>query len=240
MSIDDGTTENEIDHDTEKWPVPVDLRSDLDKIKWAYRATPLRVFAKDAFVEVLNVNNMISGALVEMHFELYHYCIRATEQDSFNARIQQILVLQPGKPRPITTYKRKNVRDGPIHLNQAMSKRRCIESNARAGCSNSATEKSEKDVGIPTESGNTLAFAGGSGKKTESDPMSASGSTPREENCSSLFHPFFFPLTRPAAFGNIPTLTLIDLRQTETANGSATSDEGNEEGNRSFSFFIQR
>jgi len=108
---DDGSPENAVDNETEQWPVPVDLRDDLDKIKRMYHAAPLRVFARNAFVEVLNVNDVIRGALVEMHFELYHYSIRAKNQgpqDSFNAHIQQILVLQPGKQRPITAYKRKN------------------------------------------------------------------------------------------------------------------------------------
>lgn len=93
-----------------------DLRTDLDGIKKTYRAVPLPVFARDRFIEAVNINETIKGALVELHFEFHHYCIKSKNQDSFNATIQQILVLQPGAPRPTTAYKRKNFRDGPVQL----------------------------------------------------------------------------------------------------------------------------
>ena len=43
---------NEIDAETENWPVPLDLRTDLDNIKNAYQAIPMPVFVKDKFVEL--------------------------------------------------------------------------------------------------------------------------------------------------------------------------------------------
>ena len=105
---------NEIDAETENWPVPLDLRTDLDNIKNAYQAIPMPVFVKDKFVELADVEETITGALVEIHFEFRHYHIKSKEQDSFNATVQQILVLQPGTIRPSTPYKRKSVREGPI------------------------------------------------------------------------------------------------------------------------------
>lgn len=97
----------------------MDLRADLDDIKKTHRAVPLPVFTKDMFVEITDVNNTIKGVLVEVRFEFHHYCIRSKNQDSFNATIQQILVLQPGAPQPTTSYKRKNIRDGPVWLKLA-------------------------------------------------------------------------------------------------------------------------
>ena len=51
---------------------------------------------------------------MELHFELHHFAIRRAAQDSFNASIEQIIILRPGEARPMTMYKRKNPRDGPI------------------------------------------------------------------------------------------------------------------------------
>ena len=112
----DNVSDSGIDSETENWPVPSDLRADLDDIKKTYRAVPLPVFAKDMFIEITDVNDTVKGVLVEVHFEFHHYCIKSKNQDSFNATIQQIIVLQPGAPRPTTAYKCKNVRDGPVRL----------------------------------------------------------------------------------------------------------------------------
>ena len=158
---DNGAVENEVDDETENWPVPVELRGDLDNIKRTYRANPLRVFARDAFVEARNVNDVIRGALVEMHFELNHYCIRGKNQDSFNAHIQQIQVLQPGKPRPLNAYKRKNVRDGPIRLCPALN---VATLNSSASAPPGGAVRSEQNL-------NENAFASGSGTNN------------RQENC---------------------------------------------------------
>jgi len=94
--------------------VPPELQDDLDDIKHAYRASPLRVFANEKFIEVGQVNEVIEGALVDLHFELFHFGIRKKNEDSFNGSMEQVLMLQPGQPRPVTVYKHKNVRDGPI------------------------------------------------------------------------------------------------------------------------------
>ena len=111
---EDGEINDAVDEETENWPVPPRLREELNKIKFEYYAVPLSVYADDNFVEPALVNNAIRGALVELHFELHHFAIRRAAQDSFNASIEQILILRPGEARPITVYKRKNPRDGPI------------------------------------------------------------------------------------------------------------------------------
>lgn len=108
--------ENEIDDETENWPVPSDLRNDLDNIKQCYRAVPLPVLVENRFIEARDVNKVIKNALVEIRFKLNYYHIVPDNRDSFNGTMEQIRVLQPGKARPVNAHKRKNIRDGPIRL----------------------------------------------------------------------------------------------------------------------------
>ncbi|KAH9033408.1 hypothetical protein EDB85DRAFT_1832833, partial [Lactarius pseudohatsudake] len=113
LDIDGG---EQVDETTENWPILVDFRTDLEKIKPEYRAMPLSVFRNDAFVRPEQVRDIVKGALVEVHFELHHYHIRKNGYDSFNGSIEQIIVLQPSDIQPISAYKRKNVEEGPIRL----------------------------------------------------------------------------------------------------------------------------
>jgi len=116
INKEEGEVAEAVDDETEHWPVPPRLREELNKIKFEYRAVPLAVYVNDTFIEPADVNNAIKGALVELHFELHHFAIRKKAQDSFNATIEQIIVLRPGEARPVTAYKRKNPRDGPIRV----------------------------------------------------------------------------------------------------------------------------
>ena len=110
-----------MDEETARWPVPPRLRENLNRIKFEYRAVPLSVYVNGRFVEPADVNTAIKGALVELHFELHHFAIRRAGHDSFNATIEQIVVLRPGEPRPTTAYKRKNPRDAPIDVKATIS-----------------------------------------------------------------------------------------------------------------------
>ena len=103
-----------LDEETERWPVQPPLRGELNRIKFEYRAVPLPMYVNDKFIEPVNVNSAIKGTLVELHFELHHFPIQKVAQDSFNATIEQIIVLRPGEARPMTAYKRKNLCVGPI------------------------------------------------------------------------------------------------------------------------------
>ncbi|KAH9025251.1 hypothetical protein EDB84DRAFT_1243267, partial [Lactarius hengduanensis] len=105
-----------VDETTENWPILDDFHADLEKIKIDYRAVPLSVFKGDAFVPPEQVTDVVKGALVEVHFKLYHYHIRNKGYDSFNGSIEQIIVLQPGEIQHMSAYKRKNVEEGPIRL----------------------------------------------------------------------------------------------------------------------------
>ena len=102
---------------TEHWPVKASLRADLNKIKFDFEASPLPVYVEEHLVHPNDVQEMLRGALVEVHFELRHFYIQKDNRDSFNATVQQVVVLQPGVARPTTAYKGRNLLEGPIPLN---------------------------------------------------------------------------------------------------------------------------
>ena len=103
-----------VDDVTEHWPVKKSLRTELDVVKFSFQAFPLPVYVGDRFIKPVDVFGVLQGALVEVSFELQHFCIKKKSEDSFNACVQQILVLQPGKTRPSNAFKRRNVLDGPL------------------------------------------------------------------------------------------------------------------------------
>ncbi len=117
---DESHVEDLMDEDTKHWPVSDDLRLDFDQIKYDYRTTPLVVFEGKTFIGVNDVQNKIKGAVVELHFQLHHFCIWPKKLDSFNATIEQVLILQEGKACQPSRYKCKNVRDGPMLLNPSL------------------------------------------------------------------------------------------------------------------------
>ncbi|KAH9033805.1 hypothetical protein EDB85DRAFT_1950047 [Lactarius pseudohatsudake] len=108
--------ESTVDYETEHWPVSAEFRKYVDEIKYEYKASPLRVYGKGGFVERKNVEDQLKGALIELRFDLHHYFIEKEKFDSFNAGVQQIIILQPGNACAATAYKRKDVRDGPISI----------------------------------------------------------------------------------------------------------------------------
>ncbi|KAH9037778.1 hypothetical protein EDB85DRAFT_1934385 [Lactarius pseudohatsudake] len=109
--------EDSVDSDTEHWPVPEELRTQLDGIKHEYRVAPLHVFKSNGdFVEPLDVNDALQESLVEIRFELRHYSFASKNEHSFNASIEQIVILRPGVARPPSSYKRKDYRSGPVGL----------------------------------------------------------------------------------------------------------------------------
>ncbi|KAN0127758.1 hypothetical protein V8E53_014418 [Lactarius tabidus] len=64
-----------IDETTETWPVKSALKPDLDKVKFGFEASPLPVYVKHCFIKPLDIQHMLKGALVEVYFELRHFCI---------------------------------------------------------------------------------------------------------------------------------------------------------------------
>ena len=139
----------EVDEETECWPIHPCFWDELDKIKFEYRAQPLAVYLRDKFIEPSEVNNAIRGALVKIHLKFRHFTIQRRSQDSFNASIEQIIVLWPGEARPATGYKQKNVRDGPIRMNPNISLRKpnLTEKTIKADQKNESASSSEKSKG---------------------------------------------------------------------------------------------
>ena len=82
-----------------------------------HMALPLPMYSKKSYVEPSTVNVSIRNALVEVHFTLKHYHIQRKDSskplDSFNGRIEQVVILKTGPPPVVWGYKRKNLLDGP-------------------------------------------------------------------------------------------------------------------------------
>jgi hypothetical protein len=88
----------------------------LSRLMGTHIVQPLPVFKDDIYVLPPAVNSAMKGSLVEVHFSLKHYRIRKRDSkpfDSFTGLVEQIIILKPGEPRLSTSYKRKNILDGP-------------------------------------------------------------------------------------------------------------------------------
>jgi hypothetical protein len=118
-----------VDDRTEHWPVKLALCEDLDKIKFVFEAGLLPVYIDDQFVQLINVQDMLKGALVEVYFELRHFGFAKKKEDSFNATVEQVLILQPGTVHPATAFNRKNVKDSPVHINPVLGPARSLLKN---------------------------------------------------------------------------------------------------------------
>lgn len=110
-----------VDDITERWPVPEHLCSTMETVKHTHRAIPLRVYTKKKLISIEHVPEVLSGALIELHFELRHFEIAAKKLHLFNGTIEQIMVLQPGQSRPATIYKRHTAEEGPIRMNPTLA-----------------------------------------------------------------------------------------------------------------------
>ena len=101
-----------IDNETSDWPVAEEHRQLLDAIKSSYDVNPLPVYKSNTFVEPNAVNSALKNALVEVHFNIRHYCIG--DFDSFTAVPLQLIILKDGGQSSSSPYKQKNIREGPM------------------------------------------------------------------------------------------------------------------------------
>ena len=105
-----------MDTETENWPIPTNHRDEFDLIKLNYEASPLRLYRGNSLVEPADVNDALTGALVEVFFVVRHYYLRDKKFDTFGADIQQIKILKPGLSVGRSGFKRRNARDGPFEV----------------------------------------------------------------------------------------------------------------------------
>jgi hypothetical protein len=103
-----------MDEETANWPVDEKFSDEMASIKALYKAVPLHVYDEhNKFMEPADVNKALCNSIAEIHFTLHHtYLPKNTPpQDSFRANIEQILILQGGKP--MTSIYASDPRAGP-------------------------------------------------------------------------------------------------------------------------------
>lgn len=108
-----------VDEETDLWPVPPHLAKELDRIKYNFIANPLPIYKDEEFVGPAAVEKCLSGALVEVTFNLEHYAIfkqNEAAHDTFDADILQINILKDGDDTPLSAFKLHNVHEGPVKL----------------------------------------------------------------------------------------------------------------------------
>lgn len=112
---------------TAKWVVPDSMQDDFDNIKTKYQVSPFMLFKDDKYVEPHFADGIIKNALVEIHFSLRHFHIRANDNnnkssDTFTGLVKQVIVLKEGRERSTSGgYKRKNPFESPYRPAPATS-----------------------------------------------------------------------------------------------------------------------
>ncbi|OJA18664.1 hypothetical protein AZE42_12872 [Rhizopogon vesiculosus] len=105
-----------MDAETDNWPIPLKYRDEFDSMKFNFEASPLRVYRGNSLVEPVDVNDALTGAVVEVYFVIRHYYLRDKKFDSFGADIQQVKILKPGTSIARSGFKRRSVREGPFEI----------------------------------------------------------------------------------------------------------------------------
>jgi hypothetical protein len=102
-----------MDAETDNWPIPMKHRDQFDLMKLNYEASPLRLYRGNSLV---NVNDALTGAVVQVFFVIRHYYLRDKNFDTFGDDIQQIKILKPGTSIARSEFKRRNAREGPFDI----------------------------------------------------------------------------------------------------------------------------
>lgn len=138
-----------MDELTERWPIESKFVGLLNDIKCTHRAVPLRVFLKNKLVDARRLNDILTGAVIEIQFELQHFSIHGKKIESFNASMQQVQVLRPGESRPPTAFKRQDISEGPIQVSESLDideyEEPPFSKKTRTGSSFVATEKESSE-----------------------------------------------------------------------------------------------
>ncbi|KAJ8517279.1 hypothetical protein ONZ45_g5521 [Pleurotus djamor] len=121
------------------WPVSETYRSEFMSVADAMVFEPLHVFNHDGSrVDPSMLAARLPGALVEIHFTLRHWSLVKQNTDSFNAEVQQIIILQSrvGEASPVRKACRQirrpkaSIPNTPIEVAFARTGKRGIPADA--------------------------------------------------------------------------------------------------------------
>ncbi|OAX33481.1 hypothetical protein K503DRAFT_775554, partial [Rhizopogon vinicolor AM-OR11-026] len=74
------------------------------------------LYRGDSSVEPGDVNDALTGTIVQVFFVIHHYYLRDKKFDTFHADIQQVKILKPGSSIACSGFKRRNACEGPFDI----------------------------------------------------------------------------------------------------------------------------
>lgn len=90
------------------WPSTGGAKSELGRLSLTYRVLPLPVYnISHSLVGPAKVNAVLRNSVVEIHFNLKHYAIRAdgvAKFDTYTAFVRQIVVIKEAPPKVADPY----------------------------------------------------------------------------------------------------------------------------------------
>ncbi|KAF8509234.1 hypothetical protein JB92DRAFT_3120013 [Gautieria morchelliformis] len=117
-STQSASSQATMDEETMSYPVPREFRERFDQVATDYEVRLLPVYFRKEFVPPEETSETLNGALAQLHLSVSHSHIKKPEEslsfDAFNGNIRQVVVHSLGPAKPVSPYKRKNVRDGPV------------------------------------------------------------------------------------------------------------------------------
>jgi hypothetical protein len=105
-----------MDEEPDNWPIPMKHRDEFDLVKLNYEASPLRLYRGNSLVESADVNEALTGAVVEVFFVIRYYYLRDKIFDTLRADIQQIKILKLGTSIACSGFKPRNAREEPFDI----------------------------------------------------------------------------------------------------------------------------
>ncbi|KAJ7102304.1 hypothetical protein B0H15DRAFT_943242 [Mycena belliarum] len=111
--------------DIHTWPVKTEAREALEAITESHSIRDFVVFDTDnSRIEPLEIANKLRGAIVECSFRLKHFQIG--DDDSFNAEIEQIVILRHAPSQPPSPYKKTTPYRPPVRATTRPEKSRVL------------------------------------------------------------------------------------------------------------------
>jgi hypothetical protein len=86
-------------------------------MKFDFMACPLSIYRDKVFVEPRDINEVLTGAVVEVFFTMRHYYLRDKKFNTFQGEIQQIKIVKPGGSIALESNGATLARDRGMSLN---------------------------------------------------------------------------------------------------------------------------